>query len=1564
MFFRLLATCSLAFGVVSSHYAAIPAFPGAEGYGAYAAGGRGGDVYHVTNLNASGTGSFADAIATVPTAGRTIVFDVSGYIRFPSGSNGTRLTSSKVTIAGQTAPGDGVGFYNNFFRISGDDIVIRHLRFRHGKYGSGGDCIDLDSGSLNAILDHISMQFSTDENMSSYGSPPENITLQYSINAWGLESHSCGGLWDQNHASSHHNLWAHNHTRNPKARPNGLLEWVNNVTFDWDIGFIMGDSYTPSSWKTNVLNNYFICPPGNLRTYTMEKGWLDSNSPRKPTFSIYVSGNLMDKDGDGLLNGVDYGYAVVQGGEFDTNEVVPAYGTSNDVPRYYKNTTAFTGSTAGIVLDAPLLAYKKVASNAGALRLDAGSSGALRDEVDSILFSKLTTQTHFHVTRESDTGASASGFGVLNSTSAPIDTDRDGLPDYWETALGFSTTADDHNTAFASSGGLITGPTFFPAATPAGYTYLEEYLHFLAIPHGTVARNTLATPSSFTVDLRKFTAGFTNTPVFTLSNLVGGSASQSGTGGYLIVFTPTVNTQGRARFEFNVTDADGSSWTQTFALLVSASSLPRDIVWKGDAATNAWDEVTGNWLRNASATTYSSGDRVTFNDTGSVSPSVATSGSLTPGSVDVDTIAGYTFAGSGSLTSSGPLSKRGSGTLTLDVASSFTGGVSLDGGAITLTGTGNLSGGTLTMQDGTTFTNAFATGNTASISTPVAVPSGQTVTFYTGNRVSLSGALTGAGTFNVVAQSTVTRADLKGATAAFTGTINFSGGGGVRLFTVGGSFNGYDNATVNLDGSVNLQPQTNSGGNTYAIGSLAGSSSAAILTGGSAGSATYTIGGLNQSTTFAGAIQGNAIVTKTGTGTLTLTGTSSHTGATTLSGGGLAIEGNLGISALAVAANTTLSGAGTLGGTVTVASGGIVSPGASGGSASGTLNVANLTLTAPILRFDLSNNPAGTNDKIQLAAAGVLSLAGTQTFQFNLTNGTLGAGTYNLIETTGTGSASSVTFASNLPSGARQTFAFSRNSSGTSSGYVRLTVTGSPAALVWKGQAGGATWDFSTAGLWQNGGSTDLFYNFDAVSFDDTATSGLVTISTPVSPRTLTVNNSTLAYTFSGEAIAGSTQLVKNGSGTLTLSPTSPALNTYTGGTLLNAGTIILATDYANSNALGSGPVTFANNTTLTMYNNVAGDNTAPFGLIVPSGVTATLNADSRVTLSGSLSGAGTLNLRVPYIRTNITGDWSAFTGTINVTTDGDGGDFRFGTNYSYAGFPAAAIALPDKITAYYLGIVSAGSGTTLELGELSGTALSSLKGGTTAGRPLTYRIGAKNTSATFAGPITEYTPGSTNTSIVKTGTGSWTLTGAATHAGSTTVEQGTLVLAGSINNTAALTVASGATLALANGTVTVDTVNIQNGATMTGAGTINNELVNDGTLTVVNGGTLTVTGDVTNNGTLRLTAGSKIVNNGTFVNGGLLDLMTAGTASPGNFVNNGTFIDASAARLKSHQVTGTAFTLKIDGYSAHTYNLQTSTDLVTWTDIETRSGVTGHELTFTHDAGVFTRRFYRIIVQ
>ncbi len=195
MFRRLLFGAMLLLAAFHEARAQVPAFPGAEGFGAYATGGRGGDVYTVTNLNSSGAGSLFEGLTTIPAAGRTIVFAVAGQIHL-AGGIATRITANKLTIAGQTAPGDGILLKDGTVRISGDDIVIRHLRFRHGKYGSGGDCIDLDSGSMNAILDHISMSFSTDENISSYSSPPENLTLQWSLNTWGLESHSAGGLWD------------------------------------------------------------------------------------------------------------------------------------------------------------------------------------------------------------------------------------------------------------------------------------------------------------------------------------------------------------------------------------------------------------------------------------------------------------------------------------------------------------------------------------------------------------------------------------------------------------------------------------------------------------------------------------------------------------------------------------------------------------------------------------------------------------------------------------------------------------------------------------------------------------------------------------------------------------------------------------------------------------------------------------------------------------------------------------------------------------------------------------------------------------------------------------------------------------------------------------------------------------------------------------------------------------------------------------------------------------------------------------------------------------------------
>ena len=1396
--------------------AAIPAFPGAEGYGANAVGGRGGDVYHVKNLNASGAGSFVEGISTVPAAGRTIVFDVSGYIRFPSGSNGTRLTSSKVTIAGQTAPGDGVGFHNNFFRISGDDIVVRHLRFRMGKNGSGGDCIDLDSGCLNAMLDHVSMQFSTDENMSSFGSPPENLTLQYSLNAWGLESHSCGGLWDQNHATSHHNLWAHNHTRNPKARPNGLLEWVNNVTYDWDIGFIMGDSQSNQNWKSNVLSNYFIGPPGNTHSKALVEGTVGDNG--KPNFTVFLSGNLSDTDGDGLLDGTDKGYSIVEGTGY-------APGTSGLTPGaggYYKAAAAFGGSTVGVATDTPLVAYKKVVSNSGALRMDSNYTGTIRDEVDTILMNKLTTQTRGHVSRESDTGASASGFGVLKSTAAPVDTDQDGMPDFYESALAWNPAVQDHTTALANSGGVITGTTFFPTGTVAGYTRLEEYLQFLAIPHATVPRNVSGTPSSIQMDLRKFTSGFATSPSFSVAAVFNGAVTQylpdgvtvSATGP-IVKFTPTLNYAGRARFDFSVTDAAGSSWTQTFAILVSQSGLPRDLTWKGDGSANVWDSAANNWLRNAAATTFLSGDRVAFDDSGSKTPAVNVTATVAPATVDVDASGNYTFGGTGAITATGTLTKRGTGTLSVKNVQSYTGGGMLEAGTIAIATPGSLSGGTISMLDGTVLTNAYPADNTYTHGAGIGVPAGSTATFNTGNRLVLNGALTGAGTLNCNVQTSVTRADFKGVTGGFAGNLNFKNGGGVRLYFNGGSFNGFGLAAVDVGGSVSLQPQTSSGGNTLSIAALSGSSASANLGGGTAGAVGYSIGGSGTSTSYAGSITGNATLTKTGAGSLTLGGTSTYTGATTVSGGALIVAGSLGNTPTTVSSGAMLAGGGTLAGSVTASAGSFLSPGTAPFTGA-TMNLNNaLALNGATLYFDMSNTPGGANDRIAMGG-GALSLIGTQNFQILLLQNTLAAGTYDLITGASTISASGYTLSHNLPTGTRQTFNLA--AAGTT---VRLTVSGDPATLTWTGTTS-ANWDTTTANNW-TGASPNTFGSNDAVVIDDSSSVTSIAIPTPVTPRSTLVNNSTRAFTIGGGINGGS--LTKSGTNSLTLS----GANTFGGGLTLNAGTIALSTDTANNSGLGTGPVTM-NAGVISMRDDDNSYNAFNANLVVPAGATARLNADSRVDMYGTLSGAGTLNFYVPWIRTELFNNWSAFTGTINVLSDSSGGHFRMGSNYYYPGFPQASVVLNDHVLAYYTGILNGGAGTTIEIGQLAGTTLSALKGGPTGGRALTYRIGGKNTNATFAGSISEQIS-STATNYVKTGTGSWTLGGTGSWNGGTTVEQGILNITGSFASAGAVNVASGATFNLTNGALTTDVVNLNAGAFMTAYGTFDSDLNANGTL-------------------------------------------------------------------------------------------------------------------------------------
>ena len=1556
-------------GAPAAVHAQVPAFPGAEGYGAYATGGRGGDVYYVTNLSSSATdaGSLSYGLANAPSAGRTIVFAVSGYIHI----NGLRLTKPKVTIAGQTAPGDGVGLKDGTFRISSSDVVVRHLRLRHGKYGSGGDCLNLDSASTNTVLDHISMQFSTDENMSSYSTPPENLTLQYSLNAWGLETHSCGGLWDQNHATAHHTLWAHNHTRNPKARPNGLLEWVNNVTYDWDIGFIMGDSYTPSSWKANVRSNYFICPPGNIRTYILEKGWLDRNASRKPTFSIYLDNNFMDRDGDGILNGSLVGYERVQGGEFDPAEVVPDYATQADVPRYYKNATPFAGSAAGVAIDSARLAYKKIVSNAGALRLDATYGGALRDEVDSILIDKLVTQTPFHVTRESDTGASNAGFGTLNSTAAPLDTDRDGMPDAWETALGWTVATQDHNTALASSGGILTGTTFFPAGAPAGYTRLEEYLHFKASPHATVARNTAETPSAITVDLSRYTLGFnTLAPTFALANVVGGSAVQSAPGSATVTFTPTLGYAGRARFEFTVADSQGDAWTQSFLLLVSNSGVPRDLVWIGDGATNAWNTTSANWSRNGGPVVFASGDHALFDDRGSASPALSLAENLAVGTLAFDSSKNYTLTGAGSVSAAGTLTKRGSGTLTLSntTANSFASVIheagSLVLGSSTAAGSAKLSlqGGALTLS----------AASNSSVSNPFEFVAPTTVNVTTQHNA--TGSWTGYGDVTINTSSLWT---IGGSWCGYSGRILFgSGNPRVRLNTTSNVNFGSASLAIDLGAGTGQLMNRNGGATAYALGTLTGGPGTQLFgTQTGTNASTYSIGARGENALFQGSIRngGNATapalthITKVGTGAWTLSGDSTHTGNTTVSAGTLRLNGAFSASPVIVASGATLSGAGSTGGLVTVQSGGKLEPGATDNAAGVFTAAAGFTpASGSTLVFDLGATPAAASDKIQVSA-GTLALAGTINFQLNFLDLAQGvsAGTYPLITGASTLSASGPVLTPVLPAAAgttRQTFAFSRPASGSTPAYVNLVVSGDAASLVWSGPSGGI-WDLNTTSGNFSGGPTSTFYNLDRVAFDDTGAGGSVVLSGTLQPSLLTVANSVKAYSFDGSGVlGGAMKLVKNGSGALTLANT--AANTFTGGVELNAGILALSSTLA---PLGTGSVRLNGGTLqLPSSGGIFLNNSFVFSGNSTIALGTSGNSNLPNSTANTFTSVGDATLRL-----------SGANGILSVNSpmDGFSGKIDWGSSSVMLRLNANSSASADvnrgSASAHFaLGtgggrLVNRNGDITIDLGAVSGgpsTLLSGRQSGS-GNTATTYRVGALGIDTTFAGSI--QTGGDlAGLQIVKTGFGAWTLSGSSDYAGSLDLESGRIVLSGSLACTGNVDVQALGTLEFSGGTLRTPALDVDASGIVTGLGTIDGDLNNRGTVAAAGPGAFVVTGDVVNDGTIRLTGGASLSSTGSFVNNGVLDLLTAGGSLPPNLVNNGVVIDSSAARLSTWSRDGNAFTLRIASYPGHTYTLQTTQDLSAgWSDVETKPGATDTELVFTHDGGPSPRRFYRIAI-
>ena len=450
------------------------AFPGAEGGGMYVTGGRGGKVIHVTNLNDKGAGSLRAAIEEK--GARTIVFDVAGIIELQSA---LKVQNGDVTIAGQTAPGDGICLKNYNFRIQASNVIVRFIRCRMGdEKKTEDDAMNLYTGDNNlqdVIIDHCSLSWSTDECGTFYGMT--NFSLQWCIlseslrnSVHGKGKHGYGGIWGGTNATYHHNLLAHHDSRNPRldhdyvSTLKGPVSLVNNVIYNWgDNSTYGGESANDNNEykKYNIVNNYYKPGPataaGKVRFIDPWTKACDNCTKKTGSTTIvpghfYMDGNVMD------------GYDGLTGDN-------------------WTGTTAAAAVIANIKSDAKFSYAEKATSLSLQKATDAytavmGYAGASfkRDQVDTRI-ARETKNGNYTYTGSNgstngfiDTQADVGGWPTYAATDDEVakvkDTDGDGIPDAVEDAFGL-------DKASAADGAAKT------LDKSGRYTNLEMYLHYL-----------------------------------------------------------------------------------------------------------------------------------------------------------------------------------------------------------------------------------------------------------------------------------------------------------------------------------------------------------------------------------------------------------------------------------------------------------------------------------------------------------------------------------------------------------------------------------------------------------------------------------------------------------------------------------------------------------------------------------------------------------------------------------------------------------------------------------------------------------------------------------------------------------------------------------------------------------------------------------------------------------------------------------------------------------------------------------------------------------------------------
>ena len=463
----------------------LPAFPGAEGGGMYATGGRGGQVVHVTNLNDSGSGSFRDAVGT---SNRIVVFDVGGTITLKSDV----VVKGNVTILGQTAPGGaGITLKNGKIGMGGDNIIVRYISSRPGEKGSGDYDAWGGSNGSNSIIDHCSIGWANDEQFGLY-SNNMNQTVQYTIigpsdcvSYHSKGAHGFGVMFGKGENSWHHNLICHSLSRNFRGKVVGTyaMDFVNNVIYDWGSQTAYG-----TFGHENYVNNYLKAGPSTKGGYN----FINISSGTTPeNYKFYLTGNKMVNPDNSVMSK-----------QTNNNWSGFNFGSAGYDEAYYRSNSHYPINVNGVNVsvaqnpESADAAYSNVLAYAGS-----GINAASRPKIDKQVIEETRTGTgsltggrDFSTVTDSAVLDAITKYGIKHmdynsyypssSSKQIVDSDNDGMPDSWETARGLNP-----NSASDATGDY----------QGKGYNNIEYYSHDLTIdsfPKGTVTLSPELTPTA------------------------------------------------------------------------------------------------------------------------------------------------------------------------------------------------------------------------------------------------------------------------------------------------------------------------------------------------------------------------------------------------------------------------------------------------------------------------------------------------------------------------------------------------------------------------------------------------------------------------------------------------------------------------------------------------------------------------------------------------------------------------------------------------------------------------------------------------------------------------------------------------------------------------------------------------------------------------------------------------------------------------------------------------------------------------------------------------------------